>query len=255
MASKGIALVTGAARGIGKAIALRLADDGFNVAVNDISAQSEALSELVDEIKAKGRASSAHIADVSSEDAVRGMVEQVVTTYGRLDVMVANAGVCSHAPIFELTAEKWDHTMNINARGTFLCYKYAGAQMIKQGEGGRIVGASSVTGKQGMAFNPSYSASKWAIRGLTQAAALEFGPHQITVNAYAPGVIDTDMLSTIVTPDTTREIVVDEMKKKSALGTVGAPADIANFVSFIVSKESQFITGQSISVNGGMFFD
>ncbi|KAJ7149136.1 NAD-binding protein [Mycena filopes] len=255
MASKGIALVTGAARGIGRAIALRLADDGFDVAVNDISVQSEALAQLVDEIQAKGRASSSHIADVSSEDEVRGMIEQVVATHARLDVMVANAGVCSYAPMSELNADKWDRTMNINARGTFLCYKYAGAQMIKQGDGGRIIGASSVTGKQGFAFNPSYSASKWAIRGLTQAAALEYGPHKITVNAYAPGAIDTDMLSTVVTADVSREMVIGEMKKKTPLGTVGVPNDIANFVSFIAAKESQFITGQSISVNGGMFFD
>ncbi|KAJ7149138.1 hypothetical protein C8R46DRAFT_1230845 [Mycena filopes] len=253
--SKGIALVTGAGRGIGKAIALRLADDGFDIAVNDILLQSEALAEVVDEIKAKGRASSAYIADVSSEDEVRGMVEQVVATYGRLNVMVANAGVCGYIPMSDMTAEKWDHVMNINARGTFLCYKYAGAQMVKQGDGGRIIGASSVVGKQGFAFNPAYAASKFAIRGLTQAAALEFGPHKITVNAYAPGAIDTDMLSQVVTAETPRDILLDAMKKMSPLGTVGAPADIANIVSFISSKDSQFITGQSISVNGGSFFD
>ncbi|KAJ7040955.1 NAD-binding protein [Mycena alexandri] len=257
--SKGIAIVTGAGQGIGKAIALRLADDGFDIVVNDIAAQSEALAEVVDEIKAKGRVSSAHVADVSSEEEVRGMVEQVVATYGRLNVMVANAGICGYIPMSEqyatkfdpviiLTAEKWDRVMGVNARGTFLCYKYAGAQMIKQGDGGRIIG---------FPFNPAYSASKFAIRGLTQAAAIEYGPHKITVNAYAPGAIDTAMLPQVATAETPRDALMDEMKKMSPLGTVGVPADIANFVSFIASKDSQFITGKSktISVNGGGFFD
>ncbi|KAF8140752.1 acetoin reductase family protein [Mycena galopus ATCC 62051] len=256
MASKGIAIVTGSARGIGKAIALRLADDGFDVVVNDISAQSEALVQLVEEIKAKGRASSFHVADVSLEDEVRVLVEAVVNLYGRLDVMVANAGVASFTPIHEMTSDQWDRTMNINARGTFLCYKYAGIQMIKQGDGnGRIIGASSIMGKQGSPFNFAYTASKFAVRGLTQAAALEFGPHGITVNAYAPGAIDTDMLPHVLPPGTPRETLLDAMKQPTALKDVGTPTDIADFVSFIASKDSRFITGQTISVNGGMYFD
>ncbi|KAJ7100780.1 NAD-binding protein [Mycena belliarum] len=255
MSSKGTALVTGAARGIGKAIALRLADDGFDVAVNDLSVNSAALAKLVEEIEAKGRASSAHEADVSSEDQVREMVQQVSTRYGHLEVMVANAGVAGYSPMSEMTAADWDHVMNINARGTFLCYKYAGTQMIKQGTAGRIIGASSVIGKQGSPFNFAYTASKFAIRGLTQAAALELGPHGITVNAYAPGAIDTELLSSVAPSDTPYQGVLDSFKKQSPLGIVGVPADIANVVSFIASKESQFITGQSLSVNGGMFFD
>ncbi|KAJ6450425.1 NAD-binding protein [Mycena vitilis] len=255
MTSKGIALVTGAARGIGKAIALRLADDGFDVVVNDISDSLEELSRLVEEITAKGRASSAHIADVSLENEVCEMVEAVVTKYGSLDVMVANAGVCTYNPISAITSEQWDHIMNINARGAFLCYKYAGRQMVKQGNGGRIIGASSILGKQGHEFNPAYVASKFAIRGLTQAAALEFGVHGITVNAYAPGSIDTAMLTTVAPDGTPRDLVIAEVEKRSATKTIGYPVDVANLVSFIASKESQFITGQSISVNGGMHFD
>ncbi|KAJ7705614.1 hypothetical protein B0H17DRAFT_672140 [Mycena rosella] len=256
MPSKGIALVTGAARGIGKAIALRLADDGFDVAVNDISANSEALAKVVDEIETKGRAGSAHVADVSLDEQVRGMVEQVVETYGRLDVMVANAGIAGIIPVAEMTSDKWDHVMDVNAKGTFLCYKYAGMQMIKQGNGGRIIGASSIYGKQaGGAVNFAYTASKFAIRGLTQAAALEFGPHGITVNAYAPGAIDTDMLAEVATEDNPHQAIIESFKKQSPLGLIGVPADIANMVSFIASKESQFITGTQISVNGGTFFD
>ncbi|KAJ7489163.1 NAD-binding protein [Mycena latifolia] len=255
MSSKGTALVTGAARGIGKAIALRLADDGFDVAVNDISNNSAALTQLVEEITAKGRASSAHVADVSLEDQVRGMIEQVVNTYGHLEVMVANAGVAEYVPVSEMTTAKWDYIMNVNAKGTFLCYKYAGMQMIKQGNGGRIIGASSIFGKQGSPSNIAYTASKFAVRGLTQAAAVEFGRHAVTVNAYAPGAIDTDMLASAVAADIPYDALLDSFKKQSPLGVVGVPADIANLVSFIASKESQYITGQTISINGGLFFD
>ncbi|KAJ7097578.1 hypothetical protein C8R44DRAFT_889117 [Mycena epipterygia] len=255
MPSKGTVIVTGAARGIGKAIALRLADDGFDVAVNDIANNAKTLALVVDEITAKGRASSVHVADVSSDDQVRAMVEQVVSTYGSLDVMVANAGVASYTPFPEMTADQWDHIMGVNARGAFLCYKYAGMQMIKQGNGGRIIAASSVFGKQGSPVNPAYTASKFAVRGLTQAAALEFGAHGITVNAYAPGAIDTDMLPAVAPNGTPYSDVLDQFKKASPLATVGTPADIANIVSFLASKESQFITGQTISVNGGTYFD
>ncbi|KAJ6498506.1 hypothetical protein C8R47DRAFT_1068784 [Mycena vitilis] len=208
---------------LGKAIALRLADDGFDIVVNDISSSAEELTQLVDEIKAKGRTSSAHIADVSVDDQVHGMVDEVVAKYGKLDVMVANAGIATFKSISEMTSEQWDRIMNINARGVFLCYKYAGLQMIKQGNGGRIIGASSILGKQASPANAAYSASKFAVRGLTQAAV--------------PNML----------PDgSPRELLISEMEKRSALKTVGHPIDIANLVSFIASKESQFITGQSV---------
>ncbi|KAJ6498507.1 NAD-binding protein [Mycena vitilis] len=255
MSSKGTALVTGAGGGIGTGIALRLADDGFDVVVNDIPDKSKQLAQLVDQIIAKGRASSVHVADVSSEEEVRGMIDGVAKMYGRLDVMVANAAVAGYIPMVEMTVEKWDHIMNVNARGVYLCYKYAGVQMVKQGNGGRIIGASSMWGKQGCPINFAYTASKWAVRGLTQAAALEFGPHGITVNAYAPGAIDTDMLPGVMPPGTAREDLLDAMKKQTATGTIGIPLDIANFVSFVASKGSQFLTGQTIAINGGTYFD
>ncbi|KAJ7133590.1 hypothetical protein C8R44DRAFT_528576, partial [Mycena epipterygia] len=152
--------------------------DGFDVAGNDIAVHSDKLDALVNEIQEKGRASSKHIADVSRED----QVELVVQQHGGLDVMVPNAGVA---------LEEWDRVMNIDVKGTFLSYKHAGIQMVKQGRGGRIIGASSFTGEQGIATHGPYTGSKFAVRGLTQAAALEFGAHGITVNAYAPGAIDT----------------------------------------------------------------
>ncbi|KAJ7220769.1 hypothetical protein GGX14DRAFT_532642 [Mycena pura] len=225
--TKGVTLVTGAAQGLGRCIALRLADDGFAVAVNDVPARTEALATLVAEIEAKGRRSSVHVADVAQEVEVRAMVAAVVTRHGGLDVVRLSAAYAGLVP-----AEEWDRVMTTNARGTFLCYKYAAMQMILQGRGGSIIGASSIAGKQGMLLQGPYSASKFAIRGLTQAAALEFGPHGIRVNAYAPGAIDTPMLNA---------------------ASVTVPEDIANIVSFLASKESGFITG--ISVNGGFLFD
>ncbi|KAJ7677892.1 NAD(P)-binding protein [Mycena polygramma] len=273
MSSKGVALVTGAAQGIGKGIALRLADDGYDVAVNDILSNSENLDALVAEIKSKGRTSSKHIADVSQDAEVRGMVEQVVERHGGLDVMIANAGVVgSTGPITQVSADEWDRIMNINARGSFLCYKYAGMQMIKQGRGGRIVGASSLAGKKGVPSQASYSASKFAVRGLTQAAAAEFGPHSITVNAYAPGTVDTPMI------DIARDMIIEMSSKQSPLGKIGTVEDISSLVSFLISSQAQFITDASypgqtvgpfrlfdkilltcssaqISINGGIYFD
>ncbi|KAJ7444581.1 NAD-binding protein [Mycena galericulata] len=270
---QGVALVTGAAQGIGRSIALRLADDGFDIAVNDISTKSGELGILAEEIHAKGRASSLHVADVSQEEQVKVMVEQATQRHAGLDVvgysrvqatyrlhelpflqMFANAGVIGvpGMSFTEVPIEEWDRVMNTNARGTFLCYKYAGIQMIKQGRGGRIIGASSVGGKQGRLPGP-YSASKFAVRGLTQAAALEFGAHGITVNAYAPGAIDTPMCKC-------RPEISDILPKSNSTQSGKTPEDVAHLVSFLVSKESQFVTGQTvygvqISVNGGIWFD
>ncbi|KAJ7090808.1 hypothetical protein B0H15DRAFT_948579 [Mycena belliarum] len=259
LASNGprIALVTGAARGIGKAIALRLADDGFDVAVNDIAGNAESLSKVVDEISAKGRTSTAHVADVSVEGQVKAMIDEVARVHGGLDVMVANAGVVHMASFSDTSVDEFDRVMSINARGTFLCYKYAGMQMVTQGKGGRMIGASSIVGKQAALSLGAYSASKFAVRGLTQAAALEFGPHGITVNAYAPGAIETEMLSSITVTESksTGDYALSDLSQQAAVRRLGTPTDIANLVSFIASKESQFITGQTVSINGGKFFD
>ncbi|KAJ6466933.1 acetoin reductase family protein [Mycena sanguinolenta] len=279
MPSKGIALVTGAAQGIGKAIALRLADDGFDVALNDLPAQAAKLLEVVGEIKAKGRLSSSHLADVTVEGQVSAMITEIVQVYGGIDVMVANAGVAKWAKLTDTSSAEWDRVMTINVRGTFLCYKHAGMQMIEQGRGGRIIGASSVAGKRAAAGLGAYSASKFAIRGLTQCAALEFGPHGITVNAYAPAAIESEMwkfdslfvgfaykrlkiftgsdLDADFAKDTGRDpgTLTQAVKNSGALGRIGTSTDVASLVSFIASKESAFITGQTLSVNGGMYFD
>ncbi|KAF7324647.1 NAD(P)-binding protein [Mycena kentingensis (nom. inval.)] len=250
-----VAVVTGAAQGIGKAIALQLAADGYAVAVNDIEAKRGSLETLVEEIVAKGGAGKVVIADVSQEREVDAMVETVVEAFGGIDVFVANAGIIkSSLPVTETPVEEWDQILSVNARGTFLCYRAAGRQMVKQGRGGRIIGASSITGKQGQPNIAAYSASKWVVRGLTQAIAQELGPHGITVNAFSPGPIDTAMLFQLDLAED-NDAYAEMWKNKLPVRRLGVPNDVASLVSFLASEKSSFITGQSISVNGGMFFD
>ncbi|KAK7050446.1 NAD-binding protein [Favolaschia claudopus] len=250
--SKGTVIVTGAAQNLGKTIALRLAEDGFDVAVNDLPGNADALNGVVAEIKAKGRSSSAHLADVTNEDQVKAMVTEVAQVYGGLSVMVANAGVAKYNMIVDTSASEWDKIMTVNCRGTFLCYKHAAVQMVEQGQGGRIIGAASMVAKRGAAGLSAYSASKYAIRGLTQAAALEYGQHGITVNAYAPGPLESEMWNNIDADNASLTgadpgTLTSRVKATTVLGRLGTFADIASLVSFIASRESSFITGQTVS--------
>ncbi|CAF4828021.1 unnamed protein product, partial [Rotaria sp. Silwood1] len=180
------ALVTGAARGIGRAIALRLARDGLNVAINDTAASSLELNSVRQEIETMGRKSAAIIANVSIDKEVKAMVQNVVKELGSLDVMVANAGIAQVKPLIDVTAEEWDSMFATNMRGVFLCYKEAAKVMIDRGKGGKIIGACSIVGYKPFPMLSPYSASKWGVRGLTQAAAMEWAKHKITVNAYCP---------------------------------------------------------------------
>ncbi|KAL9710662.1 hypothetical protein Ac2012v2_006200 [Leucoagaricus gongylophorus] len=254
------AIVTGAANGIGRAVALRLASDGFNVAICDISSQEAALKVLKAEIEAKGQKALAVVANVSVEKEVNDFVSTVVSQFGGLDVMVANAGVAVLTSILETTMEEWEHVFNTNVRGTLLCYRAAAKVMIEQNRGGRIIGASSLAGKKSAALCSTYGSTKFAIRSLTQTAACEFGKFNITVNAYAPGLTDTPLLTNMdarigqlmgAGPGAYKEM----MKGQTALGRIAEPEEIASLVSFLASKESSFITGQTISIDGGIWFD
>lgn len=250
-------MVTGSAQGIGKAIALRLADEGFDVAINDLPLDRKIakLQEVQAEIVEKGRRCSVFPGDISKEEDVKSMVEGVVNTLGGLDVMVANAGVCPTASVLDYTVEQWDRTFSINARGTFLCYQYAAKQMIKQGRGGRIIGSSSSAGKQGVRMMSLYSSTKSAIRGLTQGAALDLGRFGITVNAYAPGAVDTEMSRETALQQGNMEEIMQLNVSRSAVDYVAQPEDIAGLVSYLASKEARFMTGQTIGINGGWCFD
>lgn len=253
--SKGVALITGAAQGIGRSIAVQLARDGFDIALNDLPDKNAQLELVATDIESLGRQVCVVPADVTVEKQVKEMVDDAVTKLGGLDVMVANAGISTISSLVSSTAESWDHTLSVNARGPYLCYKYAAIQMIEQGRGGRIIGASSVQGKMGFPYSSAYTASKFAVRGLTQAAAVELGQYAITVNAYAPGAIQTPMNNTTMDESGKANydhIIEDPCSRKwitSVLDNVpikhvGQPEDIASIVSYLASKDAHFITGR-----------
>ncbi|KAF4612370.1 hypothetical protein D9613_003953 [Agrocybe pediades] len=255
------AIVTGAAQGIGRAIASRLARDGYHVVLNDLPSRKREVEGLRSEIingsriqreqSGKTATASVCVADVSIEQDVSQMVEHAVRETGGLDVMVSNAVCFLPKTFLETTSEDLHKTFGVNVEGTFFCYKHAALQMIKQGRGGRIIGASSLAGKQGTSILSAYSASKFAVRGLTQSAALELAPHNITVNAYAPGFTDTPSLYTLFNALKERNIPGRADPSKRLI----MPEEIAGLVSYLVSDEAAMITGQSISINGGLFFD
>ncbi|KAF9446454.1 NAD(P)-binding protein [Macrolepiota fuliginosa MF-IS2] len=242
-----VALVTGAAQGIGQAIALRLAKDGLDVAVDDIASKATELDLLVKQIQALGRRAIALTEDVSQEHGVKRMVEQTVAGLGSLDVMVANAGLGPRkiVTIAEADLSDWDELLAVNLRGVVMCYKYAAQQMIKQGTGGRIIGASSICGLKGYAGLGDYCMSKAAVRSLTQSSALELKEHNIQVNAYAPGLINTAMARDDLRD---KELGGPTSSLKRILRMPDAKAgdanDVASLVSYLASPEAHFITGK-----------
>ncbi|EMD38044.1 hypothetical protein CERSUDRAFT_104668 [Gelatoporia subvermispora B] len=256
-----VALITGAGQGIGRAISLRLARDGYHTALNDIASNSEALEETARLIRDHHKRNAITInADVSKEDDVEKIVDRTVRELGGLDVMVANAGVALLEAFVDSTLSLWEKTMAVNVYGVVLCYKYAARAMIKQGRGGRLIAACSIAGKRGDPDSAAYCASKFAVRGLSQSAALELAPHGINVNCYAPGAIHTHLLDEVDKKYTTEEGVppgsyIKKRAESIPLGRVGTPEDVAGVVSWLASEDSKFVTGQAITVDGGTLFD
>jgi meso-butanediol dehydrogenase/(S,S)-butanediol dehydrogenase/diacetyl reductase len=252
------ALVTGAARGIGRAIAERLAADGLGVSVADLASSKDQVESVVANLGGPDVALGL-IVDVTDADSVEEAVADHVRHFGGLDVMVANAGIAVTAPLVETTAEQWRLTMEVNVRGVFHCYQSAARQMIAQGYGGRLIGAASVAAHRGGKWQGAYSASKFAVRGLSQSAAQELAPHQITVNVYSPGVVHTPMWEGIDAEMTRRRgtEVGSELAAMVAgipLGRLETATDVAGVVSFLASPDAGYVTGQSIVVDGGMWF-
>lgn len=253
-----VAIVTGSSRGIGCGIVKRLAEDGFNVVVTDISANQAGIDSVVAEIQAKGRRAHGIAADITRKEEIDSLVQQTVSIFGELNVMVANAGVLDMTPLLEMTTETWDKVMSINCRGVMLCYQLAAKQMIDQGNGGKLIGACSISGYRPSGKAPAYCSSKWAVRGLTQTAAMEFGPYGITVNAYCPGSVQTDM-SMVYASRLAKEQGETDVEKvykasshrKSALPGEVFPENIAGLVSFLAGKDSDRMTGQTIICDGG----
>ncbi|TBU29007.1 short chain oxidoreductase [Dichomitus squalens] len=251
-----IAIITGAAQGIGEAIALRLADDGIDVVVNDLAVKKDKLDSVAKAIQAKGRRSLAVLGDATVEADVVSLVEHAVEAFGGLDIMIANAGTIQRVPIVDTTVEDWDRVINVNLRSVMLAYKYAARQMIKQGRGGRIIGAASMAGKKGFAYFPSYCASKFAVRGLTQSVALELAEHNITVNSYAPGIIPTGLTERAEDEKNGGQCSTFLLAAGLPLNVpIGTTAIIAELVAYLVKPEAQFMTGQCLSIDGGVVMD
>jgi 3-oxoacyl-[acyl-carrier protein] reductase len=239
-----VALVTGASRGIGKAIALDLAKNGASVAVNYAGNEAKA-NEVVDEIKANGGNAIAIKADVSNGDDVQAMIKEVLNEFGQLDILVNNAGITRDNLLMRMKDSEWDDVIDTNLKGVFLCTKAVTRQMMKQ-RNGRIINITSVVGVSGNAGQANYVAAKAGVIGLTKTTAKELASRNITVNAVAPGFITTDMT------DELNEDIKADLLKQIPLATLGEPSDIANVVTFLASEKSKYITGQTLHVNGGM---
>ncbi|AOY74636.1 glucose 1-dehydrogenase [Clostridium formicaceticum] len=249
-----IAIVTGAGRGIGRAIALRLAQEGATVVINDIN--KENLYKVKEEIQQLGQKTTAIVGDVSNPVDVDGIVNQTVKAYGKLDIMVANAGIASVKFSVEMTPEEWDKIFAVNCRGVFLCDTAAAKQMMKQ-KSGKIINCASIAAHSGFNLLAAYSASKFAVRGFTQALAKELGPHGIQVNAYCPGIVGTDMWDLIDAKmgpylGMAKGEVLKEYTKLITLGRVQTPEDAACFVAYVASSDADYMTGQSVMIDGGV---
>ncbi|KAI0870579.1 hypothetical protein GGS24DRAFT_492917 [Hypoxylon argillaceum] len=259
------AIITGSSRGIGRAIALRLAADGYNVCINDVDSNSQGCEQVAAEVRAMGRKACVALADVSKRDEVKAMVQRCVKELGPLSTMVANAGINQVKPLLDITEEDFRRMFAVNVFGVQNCYAEAAKQMLRQGtcrpdSPGKIIGAASIS-----AFKPDplvahYAASKWAVRGLTQSYAQGLAPSNINVNAYAPGIVGTDMWDLLdagfaeVKGVEQGSVIEKTAHELTALGRVSVPEDVAKLVSFLASSDSDFVTGQTQVVDGGIIF-
>jgi NAD(P)-dependent dehydrogenase (short-subunit alcohol dehydrogenase family) len=275
-----VALITGAGgmRGVGRATALKLAQQGADLALTDVHREPEdlppgeirlgwrGLDSVAEEVQALGRHCFTSPCDLGQSDQVQQLVQQVAGHYGRIDILVNNARAIigkDKVPVTELAEDVWQHFLAINTTAVFLLTKLVGREMIRQGRGGRIINIASNASKQASARGAAYSASKFAVLGLTQASSLDLAPYSITVNAVCPGPINTDRLSYWeraraeeegIPLEDFRARIVKEAGQATPLGRIAEAEDVANMVSFLASEEAAFITGQAYNVNGGLLF-
>lgn len=249
-------IVTGAGRGVGRGIAIRLAQEGASVCIADVDAASA--ESVAREIEEQGGTALACACDVVDRASIKGMIGATVEAFGRLDVIFNNAGVSEVKLFLDIEEDDWHRIMNVNGLGVLMCMQEAARVMIDRGEGGKIINTASIAGKQGYPPNPHYCASKFAVVGLTQAGARTFGKHGITVNSFCPGVVDTELWQQLdeeflALGETDRPgQAMEEFSASILLDRVSTPDDIVGLAAFLASSDSDYITGQSIHVDGGM---
>ncbi len=239
-----VAIVTGASRGIGRAIAKKLAQDGVFVVLN-YNGSKDAAEDAKNEILAEGGNAVTYCCNVSDFAACETFFKEVIGAYGHIDILVNNAGITKDGLLMAMSCEDFNKVLDVNLGGTFNCIRSVARQMLKQ-RSGRIVNITSVVGLHGNAGQANYAASKAGVIGLTKSAAKELGSRGITVNAVAPGFIDTDMTAVL------SEKVKEEAAATIPMGRFGTPENIADAVAFLASDRASYITGQVLSVDGGM---
>jgi 3-oxoacyl-[acyl-carrier protein] reductase/meso-butanediol dehydrogenase/(S,S)-butanediol dehydrogenase/diacetyl reductase len=275
-----VALITGAGgmKGIGRATALILAAQGADIVLSDVQRAPEdvppqeiqqqwrGIDRVAQEVEALGRRCVKIWCDLTKSEQIQAMVQQAAEHYGHLDILVNNARAIigrDRVPVTELREDVWQHFLAVNTTAVFLCTKFVGQVMTRQGHGGRIINIASDAAKRGSAMGAAYSASKFAVLGLTQASALDLAPYKITVNAVCPGPVNTDRLSYWERAEAEargmslaafRAEIVAERGKATPLGRIAESEDVANLVAFLASEAAGFITGQAYNVNGGLLF-
>ena len=239
-----VAVVTGASRGIGRAVALTLAEQGATVIIN-YNGSKEKAEDVRTEIEKKNGQAEIYKCDISNFESCQKFFKDITDQYKRIDILVNNAGITKDGLLMKMSEEDFDRVIDINLKGTFNCIRFASRQMMKQ-RSGRIINMSSVVGILGNAGQANYAASKAGVIGLTKSAARELASRGITVNAIAPGFIHTDMTEIL------SDHVKEECKKQIPLGAFGKTEDVADAVAFLASEKAGYITGQVLHVDGGM---
>jgi meso-butanediol dehydrogenase / (S,S)-butanediol dehydrogenase / diacetyl reductase len=249
-----VVVVVGASRGIGEGIALRFAQEGANMVV---AANEDLVNDVAQKIRDLGREALPIVIDVTQKDQVQRLYAKAVETFGKIDVSIQNAGVITIREYDKLTEEEWDWVMDVNTKGVFLCCQEAARYMVKQGHG-KLINTGSGQSRDGFIYTPHYAASKFGVMGITQSLAKEFAPFGITVNAICPGIIETDMWvyndrewGNLLGEYGEGELL-QEWVQGIPMKRAGAPEDVAGLVAFLASKDADYITGQTVNVDGGL---